>query len=98
MPAHVALERNQNTIELSQMLFHPTVINSPNPKCRTMPRKAEGVYFVEDEYFVTALVPSETACLASSPGRISRTLRPVSRRTTCQGDRLFCDLRGLDLS
>jgi len=31
------------------------------------------VYFVEDEYLVTALVPSETACLASSPGRIKRT-------------------------
>ena len=31
-----------------------------------------------DEYLVTALVPSETACLASSPGRISRTLGMVS--------------------
>jgi hypothetical protein len=29
---------------------------------------------VDEEYFVTALVPSETACLASSPGKISRTL------------------------
>lgn len=29
---------------------------------------------MDDEYLVTALVPSETACLASSPGRISRTL------------------------
>jgi len=28
---------------------------------------------------VTALVPSETACLASSPGRISRTLVMVSQ-------------------
>lgn len=30
---------------------------------------------MEEEYLVTALVPSETACLASSPGRISLTLR-----------------------
>jgi hypothetical protein len=35
---------------------------------------AASLYFVEDEYLVTALVPSETACLASSPGRIRRTL------------------------
>lgn len=33
---------------------------------------------VEEEYLVTALVPSDTACLASSPGRISRTLSSVS--------------------
>ena len=32
------------------------------------------IYFVDDEYLVTALVPSETACFASSPGRINRTL------------------------
>ena len=29
---------------------------------------------MDDEYFVTAFVPSETACFASSPGRIRRTL------------------------
>ena len=29
--------------------------------------------WVEEEYLVTALVPSDTACLASSPGRISLT-------------------------
>ena len=40
-------------------------------------------YFVEDEYFVTALVPSETACLASSPGRMRRTLRVVSTKKRC---------------
>jgi len=28
---------------------------------------------VDDEYLVTAFVPSDTACLASSPGRISLT-------------------------
>ena len=39
----------------------------------------ERAYLVDEEYFVTAFVPSETACLASSPGRISRTLENVSR-------------------
>ena len=28
---------------------------------------------VEEEYLVTALVPSDTACLANSPGKISLT-------------------------
>lgn len=37
-------------------------------------------YFVEEEYLVTALVPSDTACLASSPGRMSRTLQRVSEK------------------
>ena len=37
------------------------------------------VYFVLEEYLVTALVPSETACLASSPGRMSRTDVWISR-------------------
>ena len=32
-----------------------------------------------EEYLVTALVPSETACLASSPGRINRTEVWISR-------------------
>ena len=37
-----------------------------------------GVY--EDEvYLVTALVPSDTACLASSPGRARRTAVWISR-------------------
>ena len=31
------------------------------------------VFYLELEYLVTALVPSLTACLASSPGRINRT-------------------------
>ncbi len=38
------------------------------------PKTKEKVYLVDEEYLVTALVPSDTACLASSPGRISRTL------------------------
>jgi len=41
--------------------------------------KAQNVYRVEEEYLVTALVPSETACLASSPGRIRRTEVWISR-------------------
>lgn len=36
-------------------------------------------YLVEEEYLVTALVPSETACLASSPGRMSLTEVWISR-------------------
>ena len=41
-------------------------------------RKAVGKRFLADVYLelvylVTALVPSETACLANSPGRIRRT-------------------------
>ena len=32
-----------------------------------------------DVYLVTALVPSETACLASSPGRMRRTAVWISR-------------------
>ena len=36
------------------------------------------IYLVDDEYLVTAFVPSDTACLASSPGRISLTLHHVS--------------------
>lgn len=34
---------------------------------------------MEEEYLVTALVPSETACLASSPGRMRRTEVWISR-------------------
>lgn len=36
-------------------------------------------YLAEEEYLVTALVPSETACLASSPGRMRRTEVWISR-------------------
>lgn len=41
--------------------------------------KKKRVYLVEEEYLVTALVPSDTACLASSPGRMSRTEVWISR-------------------
>ena len=36
-------------------------------------------YFDDEVYLVTALVPSETACLASSPGRSRRTAVWTSR-------------------
>jgi hypothetical protein len=42
-------------------------------------RQERRAYLVEEEYLVTALVPSDTACLASSPGRISRTDVWISR-------------------
>lgn len=41
-------------------------------KTRNTP--SQNTYFVLEEYLVTALVPSDTACLASSPGRMRRTL------------------------
>ena len=41
--------------------------------------EVECIYFADEEYLVTALVPSDTACLASSPGRISRTDVWISR-------------------
>ena len=63
-----------------------TLVGSPKPLECTLPkashmtpperrkRKTKEAHFAEDEYLVTALVPSETACFASSPGRINRTL------------------------
>ena len=39
----------------------------------------ELLYADEEVNFVTALVPSDTACLASSPGRIRRTDVWISR-------------------
>lgn len=55
----------------------------------------ECVYLVDEEYLVTALVPSETACLASSPGRMRRTLKSVSQEQLMG---IESDLRGLDFS
>jgi hypothetical protein len=56
----------------------------------------EIIYLLELEYLVTALVPSETACLASSPGRINRTLWNCKR--WLEMEKRDDDLRGLDLS
>jgi translation initiation factor IF-1 len=41
--------------------------------------KRDDAYFVLEEYLVTAFVPSDTACLASSPGRMRRTDVWISR-------------------
>ena len=54
----------------------PTTVLTQATKCSLHPFV---VYFVEEEYLVTALVPSETACLASSPGKMSRTEVWISR-------------------
>jgi hypothetical protein len=66
---------------------------SSTRNCHKTRTKAEPIYFVEDEYLVTALVPSDTACLANSPGRMRRTLR--SQWTGHERKRK--DERGLDL-
>lgn len=70
------------------------------PKCQVKSnarkeKQYKHPYFVEEEYLVTALVPSETACLASSPGRMRRTLRRwLAGAFFGLGD----DIRGLDLA
>jgi hypothetical protein len=46
----------------------------PRNKQKGKRSKKQHAYLAEEEYFVTALVPSETACFANSPGRMSRTL------------------------
>lgn len=43
------------------------------------PKDKRLIYLVLEEYLVTALVPSDTACLASSPGKISLTEVWISR-------------------
>ena len=47
-----------------------------NPVCTKQPSH---IYLLCEEYLVTAFVPSETACLASSPGRMSLTEVWISR-------------------
>lgn len=46
---------------------------------RDREEKSQALYLVDEEYLVTALVPSDTACLASSPGRMRRTEVWISR-------------------
>lgn len=53
------------------------------------------VYLAEEEYLVTAFVPSDTACLASSPGKMSLTLKECQNRSTGS---VKVDLRSLDFS
>ena len=40
---------------------------------KTVLVRSKGSLYLEEVYLVTALVPSDTACLASSPGRSRRT-------------------------
>ncbi len=40
---------------------------------------SQSIVYLELVYLVTALVPSETACFANSPGRMSRTAVWISR-------------------
>ncbi len=54
------------------------LIQPLNSACQG-PHHGEEAYLVDDEYLVTAFVPSDTACLASSPGRMSRTLQKNKR-------------------
>jgi hypothetical protein len=53
--------------------------SSPEQPRRKQKSSHEVLYLLEEEYLVTALVPSETACFASSPGRISLTEVWISR-------------------
>lgn len=73
-PSRNALENPKNT-ESTLHLLNPLGIMTNNAQ----QLMSEGVYLVDEEYLVTALVPSETACLASSPGRMSRTDVWISR-------------------
>jgi hypothetical protein len=46
---------------------------------KTQVRTTRRNYLLWEEYLVTALVPSDTACLANSPGRMSLTEVWISR-------------------
>src|ERR1700744_151255 len=85
---HDALNReHRNRYRMLWQLHQPVIATKQeNP--------VHCLYFVDEEYLVTALVPSETACLASSPGRIKRTLR--TGQTGCE-KRNEKNVRGLDL-
>jgi hypothetical protein len=49
-----------------------TTSSPEQPRIKQKPNH-EAIYLLDEEYLVTALVPSETACLASSPGKINLT-------------------------
>lgn len=83
IPSHDTLENPQNT-------HNRTASESPGKDQEAGKRQEQirmkqnetsqrAAYFAEEEYLVTALVPSETACLASSPGRMRRTEVWISR-------------------
>jgi len=58
---------------------HPVDVKEEEARKELMDMTECFPYLLELEYLVTALVPSETACLASSPGRMSRTDVWISR-------------------
>ena len=66
------------TIMIIVSLCTINVLGGPEKGRVVMPTKWSIIY-LEEVYFVTALVPSETACLASSPGRRSLTAVWISR-------------------
>ena len=73
-------ERAKHPIEATRPLSRKLSDHDPRPQIERPSRvQRSKPYFADDEYLVTALVPSETACLASSPGRMSRTEVWISR-------------------
>ena len=98
-PSHDALEKKPLNTVKSQPPLRVTLTSSfqtPNREPEDSTR-TRNVYLVDEEYFVTAFVPSDTACLASSPGRISRTLTTVLVDNAKSG-RVSGHIRGLNLS
>lgn len=76
-PSRDALEKKKplNTVKSKppRRVTLTSSFQTPNREPEDSTRTIK-VYLVDEEYFVTAFVPSDTACLASSPGRISLTL------------------------
>ena len=72
--------RDKNGTSHLRVVFEKTGCEMGEPEAPA-PRGAADVYFllVAASNLVTALVPSETACLASSPGRMRRTAVWTSR-------------------
>ena len=86
--------RSKNGTSRVRVVFEKTGCEMGEPEAPA-PRGAADVYFllVAASNLVTALVPSETACLASSPGRMRKprlvAQRPSRRRgTRSQGIKL----------
>lgn len=79
------------------LMPHPDISFAEDEGKTEGSRKEGDAYLVEEEYLVTALVPSDTACLASSPGRMSRTLASRDQFMIEECIKKF-DLRSLNLS
>jgi hypothetical protein len=79
-PSRDALKIPANTLYPPPQTITDNEVVKDNPakknKIKIKNKKSKKVaYLAEEEYFVTALVPSDTACFASSPGRMSLTLK-----------------------